>query len=144
VPAPVASADGTRSTCPVPKPGVRAGDWGHRGATGMSSTATDILRWTRALAEGRVLSDSSRAALYAPQVFVRHEPDADVSYGYGVRIYTKDGRITEVMHAGAGDDEHTSVARILPSGLTVIVLSNAGMHGDTTWASYVAQLLAAR
>jgi CubicO group peptidase (beta-lactamase class C family) len=148
VPAPVAAADGKRTECPVPKPGVRAGDWGHRGANGMSSTAADLLRWTRALGEGRgegrVLSDSSRAALYAPQVFVRREPDADVSYGYGVRVYTKDDRTTELLHAGAGDDGHTTVARVQPSGLTVIVLSNAGMHGETTWASYVAQRLVVR
>ena len=142
-PTPVAASDGTRSAC-ARKEGERAGDWGHRGASGMSSTALDLLRWTRALRTGRVLSDSSRVAMYAPQVFVRHEPDADVSYGYGVRVYTSGGRTTEVMHSGSGDDGHTSVVRLLPSGLTIVVLSNAGQHAGTTWASYVAQRLATR
>lgn len=142
-PAPVAASDGTRSTC-TRREGERAGDWGHRGASGMSSTARDLLRWTRALRTGGVLSDSSRAAMYAPQVLVRREPDADVSYGYGVRVYTNAGRTTEIMHSGSGDDGHTSVARLLPSGLTVIVLSNAGQHEGTTWASYLAQRLATR
>ena len=109
----------------------------------MSSTAADLLRWTRALgAHGRVLSAASRTALATPRVLVRHEGDADVHYGYGVRVYTVGGRVTEVMHSGSGDDGHTGVVRVLGGGrLTVIVLSNAGMHAGTTWSSYVGHRL---
>jgi hypothetical protein len=30
------------------------------------------------------------------------------------------------MHSGSGDDGHTSIARVFPRDLTVIVLSNSG------------------
>jgi hypothetical protein len=48
------------------------------------------------------------------------------------------------MHTGSGDAGHTGIARILPDGTIVIVLSNAGQHRGTTWASYLAQRLVNR
>jgi len=48
----------------------------------------------------------------------------------------------EVMHSGSGDLGHTGIVRSLNSGLTVIVLSNAGQHNGTTWASFIAHRLA--
>ena len=111
-------------------------DWGRKGANGMFSSAPDLLKWSRWL-----LTDS---AITRPQVLVRKEPPWDVSYGYGVRIYTVNGTTVEVMHSGSGDNDHTSIVRNMSSGLTVIVLSNAGQHGDMTWASYLARQLATR
>lgn len=125
--------DGLTTRCPSP-----GGDWGHRGANGMSSTASDLYRWVRALDRGRILSARSRAQLYAPQVAVRREPPATISYGYGVRVYTVNGKTTEVMHTGSADDGHTGMVRVLRDGQVIIVLSNAGQHRGTTWASYVA------
>ena len=110
--------------------------------TGMSSTADDLLRWARALERGGVLDSASRAALVAPRVLVRREGPADVYYGYGVRVYVVDGRAVEVMHSGSGDDGHSGIVRSLRDrGLTIVVLSNAGQHGGTTWSSYVARRL---
>jgi CubicO group peptidase (beta-lactamase class C family) len=116
-------------------------DWGHRGANGMSSTAEDLFRWTRVLRQGRVLSPEHRAALAGRQVFVRAEVTDSVYYGYGVRVYARNGRITEVMHSGSTDEGHTGIARALSTGVTVIVLSKAGMHGGVTWSSHVARRL---
>ena len=144
VPVPVAGADGARSQCRASRRDGAADDWGHRGADGMSSTARDLLRWTRTSTLEKLLGPTGRLAFATPQVLVRREPPDDVSYGYGVRIYTREGRITEIMHSGSGDDGHTGVVRLLPSGLTVIVLSNAGMRDGTTWSSHVARLLASR
>ena len=117
-----------------------ANDWGHRGAQGMSSTSRDLLSWIRAFERGPILSAKSRAELRAPQIFSRREGVSDVSYGYGVRVYTVNKATTEVMHSGSSDDGHTVVARVLPSAV-IIVLSNAGQHGNTTWSSYVAHLM---
>ena len=136
-PPPIQSSTGARTPCPG------TGDWGHRGANGMSSTAADLFRWSRALSAGGPLAEVGRE-LATPRVLVRREPPDTVHYGYGTRIYVRDGRTTEVMHSGASDDGHTAVVRVLPSGVTIVVLSNAGMHGNTTWASYVAQRLASR
>jgi CubicO group peptidase (beta-lactamase class C family) len=143
VPLPVAGAEGARSRCGGAG-NAALDDWGHRGADGMSSTAIDLLRWTRPSTLAKVLGPAGRLAFGTPQVLVRREPPDDVSYGYGLRIYTREGRVTEIMHSGSGDDGHTGVVRLLPSGLTVIVLSNAGMRGGTTWSSHVARLLVSR
>jgi hypothetical protein len=108
----------------------------------MSSTATDLLTWIRA--EGGPHRRAGLEAIGHPQVMVRAEPPFDVHYGYGARVYVRDGKVAEIMNSGSGDDGHTSIALIRSSGLAVIVLSNAGFHGRGTWASYVAQLIAPR
>lgn len=144
VPPPVAGVDGARSRCGVSGPGGAPDDWGHRGANGMSSTALDLLRWSQLSTLEKVLGPAGRRVFTAPQVLVRREPPDDVSYGYGVRIYTREGRVSEIMHSGSGDDGHTGVMRLFPSGLRVIVLSNAGMRDGTTWSFHVARLLASR
>jgi hypothetical protein len=51
------------------------------------------------------------------------------------------GRVIEVMHSGSGDDRHTGIVRVLTSGMTIIVRSNAGQHAGTTWSSWVAHHL---
>lgn len=116
-------------------------DWGHRGANGMWSTVDDLLTWARALHGGTI---SALRDIEVPHELVRHEGSLDVAYGYGVRLYVRDGRVVEAMHAGSGDDGHTAVVRELGSGLTIIVLSNAGRHAGTTWSSYVAMKILAR
>jgi CubicO group peptidase (beta-lactamase class C family) len=121
----------------------RVCDWDHRGSNGMSSTAGDLLRWTRALHGNGVLSAGSRASLEAPQIFVRHEAAGDVYYGYGVRVYRVGDRTTEVMHSGNSDDGNSSIARLIAPNLTVIVLSDAGAHAGGTWSSYVSRRLMA-
>jgi hypothetical protein len=56
-----------------------------------------------------------------------------------VRVYTRDGRVVEVTHSGLGDSGHSGVVRLFPSGVTILVLSNAGQHEGTTWSSYLAR-----
>jgi CubicO group peptidase (beta-lactamase class C family) len=125
----------TASSCPAGKPT----DWAHRGANGMWSTAGDLFRWAKSLSTGHEIDERVRKAIVTPQVEVRREGDTGVSYGYGVRLYSRDGKVLEVTHSGLGDSGHSGVIRVFPSGVTVLVLSNAGQHGDTTWSSYVAR-----
>jgi CubicO group peptidase (beta-lactamase class C family) len=141
VPIPIAATDGGHSRCRL------TGDWGHRGANGMSSTAADLLRWSRFQAAGGALGPAGAArftAADAPAVLVRREPPADVWYAFGSRVFVIDGRTAEVTNLGSGDDGHTSAVRIFPSGLTIVVLSNGGSRGGVPWAAYVAGLLGAR
>ena len=119
-------------------------DWGHKGASGMFATADDLFRWSRMLLVAGPLGAAGNGAIVQPRVFVRREEQYDISYGYGVRVYTLNGKVVEVMHSGSGDDDHTGVVRNLRSGLTVIVLSNSGRHGGTTWSSFIARQLASR
>jgi CubicO group peptidase (beta-lactamase class C family) len=119
-------------------------DWAHKGANGMWASADDLLKWTRALRVEGVIGAAGNGAINRPQIVVRKEAPYDVSYGYGVRVYTLNGSVAEVMHSGSGDDGHTSIVRVLRDGRTVIVLSSAGQHAGTTWSSYVAHLIAPR
>jgi hypothetical protein len=74
---------------------------------------------------------------------VRSQPPFEIHYGYGTRIYIRNGRVAEVMHSGSGDANNTSIARLRADGTIVVVLSNAGNRrgSGATWASYVAQKL---
>jgi len=128
-------SEGEIPPCPAGDPT----DWAHRGANGMWSTAGDLFRWARSLSLGHEIGDQVREAIATPQVEVRREGDTDVSYGYGVRVYTREGRMVEVTHSGLGDSGHSGVVRLFPSGVTVLVLSNAGQHGGTTWSSHLAR-----
>ena len=122
----------------------QGGDWGHKGANGMRSTARDLYRWLTAIHEGKLFGRTESRELESPLMHVRSEPPYEIHYGYGNRIYVRNGRVAEVMHSGSGDARNTSIARMLADGTIVIVLSNAGQHKGTTWASYLGQQLASR
>lgn len=124
--------------------GFQGGDWGHKGANGIRTTARDMYRWLSAIHHEQLFGRAESRELESPLMHVRSEPPYEIHYGYGTRIYVRNGRIAEVMHSGSGDSNHTSIARLLSDGTMVIVLSNAGMHHGTTWASYVAQRLVPR
>lgn len=119
-------------------------DWGHKGANGMRSTARDIYRWLAAIRDARLFGRAETMELESPLMHVRSEPPFEIHYGYGARVYVRNGRVTEVMHSGNGDAGHTSIARVLANGTILVVLANSGQHRGTTWATYVAQRLLPR
>jgi CubicO group peptidase (beta-lactamase class C family) len=134
----------SRAACGVPGMPGPADDWAHRGANGMFSTASDLATWIRCLvhppaAWGPVLGDISR-----PAVLVRREGGTQVWSGLGSRVYTSDGRVTEVWLSGNGDDGHNVVVRAMADGTIVVVLSSAGRHGATTWSAFIADRLLPR
>jgi CubicO group peptidase (beta-lactamase class C family) len=124
--------------------GFQGGDWGHKGANGMRSTGRDMFRWLSAIHHEQLFGRAESHELESPLIHVRSEPPYEIHYGYGTRIYVRNGRVAEIMHSGSGDDNQTSIARLLADGTSVIVLSSGGPHRGTTWASYVAQKLVPR
>ncbi|MGZ3554738.1 MAG: serine hydrolase domain-containing protein [Gemmatimonadaceae bacterium] len=124
--------------------GFQGGDWGHKGANGMRSTARDMFRWVNSIQDARLFARAESAELESPLMHVRSEPPFEIHYGYGTRVYVRNGRVAEIMHSGSGDAGNTGIARVLADGTIVVVLSNSGMHRGTTWASYVAQRLVPR
>ena len=122
----------------------QGGDWGHKGADGMRSTARDMYRWLRAIHEARIFGRAESMELESPLMHVRSEPPFEIHYGYGTRVYVRGGRVTEVMHSGSGDAANNGVARVRSDGLVVVVLSNAGLHRGMSWSSYVASRLVPR
>ncbi len=121
----------------------QGGDWGHKGADGMRSTVRDIYRWLIGIHDATLFGRTESRELESPLMHVRADPPFEIHYGYGVRIYVRNGRVAEVMHSG-GDGHNTSIARVLADGTIVIVLSNSGQRRGTTWAAYVAQRLVPR
>ena len=74
-----------------------------------------------------LLSKASREAMWSPHVFIRHDPQEDVNYGYGWVVTTKDQKRVAVRHAGDEDWlGHNSIIWLYEDGATLIVLSNAG------------------
>jgi CubicO group peptidase (beta-lactamase class C family) len=122
----------------------QGGDWGHKGANGMRSTARDIYRWLIAIRDARLFGRAETMELESPLMHVRSEPPFEIHYGYGARVYVRNGRVSEVMHSGNGDAGHSSIARVLGNGTILVVLANSGQHRGTTWATYVAQRLVPR
>jgi CubicO group peptidase (beta-lactamase class C family) len=124
--------------------GFQGGDWGHKGANGMRSTARDMFRWVNSIQDARLFARAESVELESPLMHVRSEPPFEIHYGYGTRVYVRNGRVAEIMHSGSGDAGNTGIARVLADGTIVVVLSNSGMHRGTTWASYLAQRLIPR
>jgi CubicO group peptidase (beta-lactamase class C family) len=119
-------------------------DWGHKGANGMRSTVRDLYRWVLGIHAAQLFGRTESRELESPLMHVRSEPPYEIHYGYGTRIYVRNGTVSEVMHSGSGDARNTGIVRVFPDGTIVVVLSNAGQRRGTTWASYVAQRLVAR
>jgi len=124
--------------------GFQGGDWGHKGANGMRSTARDMFRWVNSIQDARLFARAESVELESPLMHVRSEPPFEIHYGYGTRVYVRNGRVAEIMHSGSGDAGNTGIVRVLADGTIVVVLSNSGTHRGTTWASYVAQRLVPR
>jgi CubicO group peptidase (beta-lactamase class C family) len=124
--------------------GFQGGDWGHKGADGMRSTARDMYRWLIAIHEGRLFGRAESMELESPLMHVRSEPPFEIHYGYGTRVYVRGGRVNEVMHSGSGDAGNNGIARVSSDGMIVVVLSNAGQHRGMTWSSYVSSRLVPR
>jgi CubicO group peptidase (beta-lactamase class C family) len=99
------------------------------GSSGVYSTVGDMLRWDRALAADRLISRSSRDAMFTPD---------KGGYGYGWFTAERHGRAAQ-FHSGSDNGFSTNITRFPADGLTVIILSNS----DRTNAGRVGNDLAA-
>jgi len=93
--------------------------WVLRANGGIHSTAEDMLRWARALLEGRILSAASLEKLWSPFV---DEGGGESHYGYGwsIQQIPLSGKV--VTHNGGNGIFFADFA-ILPSSGTVIFLA---------------------
>jgi CubicO group peptidase (beta-lactamase class C family) len=124
--------------------GFQGGDWGHKGANGMRSTARDMYRWLTGIHDEKLFGLAESRELESPLMHVRSEPPFEIHYGYGTRVYIRNGRVAEVMHSGSADAGNSGIARLLSDGTIVVVLSNAGLHRGIAWSSYLASRLVPR
>ena len=94
-------------------------------AGALCSTAHDLLKWQRALAEGRVLSAKSYALMTTPDT-LNGKP---LAYGFGLELGSL-GPHLQIGHGGATNG-FVSVINYYPAdGLNVIVLTNEDRGPD--------------
>jgi CubicO group peptidase (beta-lactamase class C family) len=94
--------------------------WNLRGNGGMLSTARDMFRWHRALADETVLSAAAKRKLFAPHVRI---PELDGAYGYGwVVMGSGDDRFA--WHDGGNDWSLGTLAEFRRNATLVFWVSN--------------------
>ena len=102
--------------------------------SGMFSTSNDLYKWTVALQQKKIMSDSNLSASFTPyeNAVIRNENDTAIYYGYGwIPTMTKGERIY-VFHAGREDWMMNNRIYMLDNGVTVIVwaMDKTGPDGD--------------
>ena len=95
--------------------------WVLRANGGIHMTAWDMLRWTRALLEGRALSAESRKQLWEPHV--REGEASDSSYGYGWAVQ-QHGGMKVVTHNGSNGIFFADLALIPDANAVIFLMTN--------------------
>lgn len=99
---------------------------------GAFSTVEDLLRFSIALRENKLLSAKSLDLITAPKFFFRKYAAGDIYYGYGFELEKINGK--RVIGHGGGDFGVSSAVRWYPDSgnYTVVVLSNYDRGGIIT------------
>ncbi|MGA2531447.1 MAG: serine hydrolase domain-containing protein [Candidatus Aminicenantales bacterium] len=94
--------------------------WVLRANGGIHSSPYDMLRWARALMEGRVLKPESMAKLWTP-----HVPEGgDSFYGYGWSVRTLPGDIKVIAHNAGNGIFFADFALVPKAGLVIFLQTN--------------------
>ncbi|HEY2943268.1 MAG TPA: serine hydrolase domain-containing protein [Vicinamibacteria bacterium] len=89
-------------------------------AGGLCSTVLDLVRWERALEDGRVVSPAMLQAMRTP---ARLPDGLEADYGYGTRLGSTAGH-RKLGHTGGGQSNKAVVARYPDDDVTVALLLN--------------------
>src|SRR5437867_6963019 len=89
-------------------------------AGGLCSTVLDLVRWEKALEDGRVVSPAMLRVMRTP---ARLPDGLEVDYGYGTRLGVT-GRHRKLGHTGGGRSNKAVLARYPDDDVTVAVLLN--------------------
>lgn len=96
--------------------------WVLRANGGVHTTAFDMLRWSRALLAGRVLTEESRQELWKPHM--PEGPGADSAYGYGWSVQDLPGAGRVITHNGGNGIHFADLALVPGSDLVVFLQTN--------------------
>jgi CubicO group peptidase (beta-lactamase class C family) len=94
--------------------------WALRANGGINSTVYDMLRWARALLEGRVLTPASMEKYWTPHV----SEGGDSFYGYGWSIQTGPGGVKIITHNGGNGIFFADMAIVPETKLVVFLMTN--------------------
>lgn len=90
------------------------------GGGGLCASAEDLVRFSQALLDGRLLNDASRTAMWTRQ---RTTGGDEVDYGLGCRPSRRDGRLV-IEHSGAQARVSTMWYMLPESQVVVVLLCN--------------------
>jgi hypothetical protein len=100
-------------------------------AGGLCSTVLDLVRWEKALEEGRVVSPAMLQAMRAP---ARLADGREADYGFGTRLgFT--GAHRKLGHTGGGQSNKAVLARYPADDVTIAVLLNTERANATITAT---------
>ncbi len=87
----------------------------------VNSNVHDLLRWSLALRDGKIISHASQQEMYTPAVYGNEET---MLYGYGWRLVNseKTGRV--VRHSGGWPGYSTQFIRYIDMDMTLVLLMN--------------------
>jgi D-alanyl-D-alanine carboxypeptidase len=106
------------------------------GAAGaLCSTAGDLLRWQRDLAEGRVVTPATYQAMTTPAVLADGKRTA---YGFALGTYALHGHAA-VEHSGGINGFSSDLAYYPADSLSVVVLMNTDAAGASELARQIAE-----
>lgn len=95
------------------------------GAGGITSTTTDLLKWSRAIATGQLLSKERMEKLFVPRAAYE---DWEASYGYGWMIdklmFSASKKHEVVYHPGTDMGFYTMFVKQPDQDITIILLCN--------------------
>lgn len=100
-------------------------------AGGLCSTVLDLVRFEKALEDGRVVSPAMLQAMRAP---ARLPDGLEVDYGYGTRLGVT-GRHRKLGHTGGGQGNKAVLARYPDDDVTVAVLLNTERNNAAVTAT---------
>ncbi len=107
---------------------------GIAGEKGICASATDLVKWDKALHEYRLVSQQTQEEAYKMSPI---KDKKEYGYGFGWKVYTHDPRI--VFHHGLYRGFRTYFQRNLDDKSTVIILSNRTLGGKVTQIHYAIQ-----
>ncbi len=100
-------------------------------AGGLCSTVLDLVRWEKALEEGRVVSPAMLQAMRTP---ARLTDGREADYGFGTRLGFTGGH-RKLGHTGGGQSNKAVLARYPADDVTVAVLLNTERADATVTAT---------
>lgn len=100
------------------------------------STGGELVRWSLALAEGKIVSAESYAAMTTPAVLNSGEA---TNYGFGLGIGVFEGRPT-VFHGGGIPGFNSDMMHFPDEGVVVAVISNSASYRASGLARRIARM----
>ncbi|WP_340677102.1 serine hydrolase domain-containing protein [Paraglaciecola sp.] len=97
--------------------------WNLKGGGGMLSSASDMVKWHKALSDGKIISLDTQQLMYSPHVA---ENEEGYYYGYGWSIVPKEGEEPLVWHNGMSFFGKAEYWRLPRKGLMIFVASHEG------------------